>query len=219
MTMLTWTEAGRQLADRLRATIDHEPVVVAVSPSGATIASEVAHALAAPLDILTTVRLVVPGRAHSIYGAVTDSGEVTLLPERIAALGLPSEYVDRMIEVARRDALERSEGWRGSSPAIDVWGRTVILVDDGRSDTVAITTAASVLRQAGAGDVIFAAPTATADLIRALSPVCPHQVLLQSHADLLTTLVCGPAFPQLTPTDVRALVRRSRPNLTTAAGC
>lgn len=214
MSMLSWTEAGRQLAERVIDAVDKQPVVVAVSPAGATIASEVAHALSAPLDILATVRLAVPGRPHSIFGAVTDE-EVTLLPERIAALGLPPEYVDRLVEVVRREALSHSKGWRGTAPAIVVWGRTVILVDDGRSDTVAITTAARILHQAGAGEVIFAAPSATADLIRALRPSCPRQILLQATGELPTSVVCGPAFPQATLRDVRAMVRRSRPDLAT----
>lgn len=212
MTMLTWSEAGRQLAERVLDAVDNQPVVVAVSPAGATIASEVAHALSAPLDILATVRLAVPGRPHSIFGAVTD-GEVTLLPERIAALGLPLEYVDRLVEVGRCEALRHSKGWRGTAPAIDVWERTVILVDDGRSDTVAISTSASILRQAGASEVIFAAPSATADLIRALQSACPRQILLQTPGALPTSVVCGPAFPQATLRDVRAMVRRSRPDL------
>jgi predicted phosphoribosyltransferase len=210
---MTCAQAGRQLAELVAAAVDTKPVVVAVSPAGATIASEVATALAAPLDILATVRLSVPGRPHSLFGAVTDD-EVTLLPDRIAALGLPSEYVDRLIEVVRREAQERAEDWRGTAPAIDVWGRPVVLVDDGHSDTVAITTAAGVLRQAGASEVLFAAPTATADLLAALRPNCSRQILLQAPGDQPGAVLCAPAFPQATTGDVRAMVRRSRSDLT-----
>ena len=213
--MLTWREAGRLLAERVASAVSQPPVIVAVSACGATIASEVAHALGAPLDLLASARLAMPGRPHSIFGAVTDS-EVTLLPERITALDLPSEYVDHLVEVARREVLDRSEGWRGAAPAIDVWGRAVILVDDGRSEADALTTAASVLRQAGASEVIFAAPTAAADLSRALVPACPRQILLQPPGTSFTAMVCGPAFPQATRMDVRAMTRRSGSDLVAA---
>ena len=72
MLILTRAEAGRRLAVGLGALVQDVPVVVALSAGGARVASEVARALEAPLDVIAVCRLEVPARAPGAFGAVAD---------------------------------------------------------------------------------------------------------------------------------------------------
>lgn len=210
MRTLTRLEAGRRLAVGLGALVKEAPVVMAISPGGARVASEIARAFDAPLDVIAVSRLDVPGRANSTFGAVAD-GAAIITSQRVLELGLPHSYVTALADLARRDVERTAAAWRGSAPPLPLGDRIVILADDGASDAVELAAAATALRQAGARQVILAAPTETSELRAALTECCDHQLLLYEPGTHDSAVVCDPDFVQTTRIDVRAMVQRSRP--------
>mgnify|MGYP001197079243 CR=1 FL=1 len=148
MLMLTRAEAGRRLAMGLGALVRDIQAVVAVSPGGARVGSEIARAFEAPLDIIAGSRLEVPGRSHSVFGAVAD-GSVIVLPDRVRALGLPDDYVAGLVEIARREVDRTARALRGGAPELELQERTVVLVDDGLSDSVLVAAGARVVLMKG----------------------------------------------------------------------
>jgi predicted phosphoribosyltransferase len=212
MVTLTRSEAGRRLAAGLGTLVKDVPVVVAISPGGAQVASEIARAFDAPLDVLAVCRLEVPGRLHSTFGAVAD-GAAIVVSRRVLELGLPQAYVAGLVDCARREVERIAAGWRGSLPPLAFSGRTVILADDGASDTLELAAAAQALRQAGSERLILAAPTASADLKVAARDCCDHHLLLFEPGGSDAAAVRDPDFVQATGIDVRAMVRGSRSNL------
>jgi predicted phosphoribosyltransferase len=210
MRTLTRLEAGRRLAVGLGALVKETPVVMAISPGGARVASEIARAFDAPLDVIAVSRLEVPGRAHSTFGAVAD-GAAIITSRRVLELGLPQSYVTGLADLARREVERTAAAWRGSAPPLTPDGRIVILADDGGSDPVELAAAAKALRQAGARQVILAAPTESAELRAALMECCDHQLLLYEPGTPDSAVFCDPDFVQTTRFDVRAMVHRSRP--------
>jgi putative phosphoribosyl transferase len=212
MLMLTRAEAGRRLALGLGAIVSDVHAVVAVSPGGARVASEIARAFEAPLDVIPGHRLDVPGRPHSMFGAVAD-GSAILLPERIRALGLPEDYVAGLVDLAREEVDGAARALRGGAPRLDVRGRTVVLVDDGLSDCVLVAATAQSLHEHGACRIVYAAPMAAPELRAALAPCCEEHLLLYPEDVPTGTVVCEPQFEQTTRVEVGAMVRRSRSNL------
>jgi putative phosphoribosyl transferase len=212
MVTLTRAEAGRRLAMGLGAMVREIPAVVAVSPGAVRVASEIARAFEAPLDIVAGHRLEVPGREHSVFGAVAD-GSVIILPERVQALGLPEDYVAGLVGIARQEVDRATRALRGGAPQLEVQGRIVVLVDDGLSDGVIMAATARALREHGARQVVFAAPMATPELLAAMEPCCDEHLVLYPPGMPLETLVCDPRFEQTTRFEVGAMVRRSRANL------
>lgn len=216
MLILTRAEAGRRLAMGLAAVVKEVPAIIALSPGGVRVASEVARAFDAPLDVIAGQRLEVPGRSHSTFGAVAD-GSAIVLAERVSALGLPADYVDALVSIARQEVNRVACGWRGGAPPIGLAGRTVVLVDDGLSEAVLVAATASALREHPIKRLLYAAPTATAELCTALEPYCDERLLLFPADAPEEAVICDPQFEQTTRLEVGMLIRRSRPDLVAVA--
>jgi putative phosphoribosyl transferase len=209
MLMLTRAEAGRRLAQGLGALVSDVPLVAAISPGGVRVASEIARALDAPLDVVAGYRLEVPGRDHSLFGAVAD-GSTILLPERIRALDLPEDYVNGLVALARQEVEHDARAWRGGAVPLVAAGRTVVLVDDGLSDAVLVAAAARALAEQRPRRMLYAAPLATPELLAALQPYCEEHCLLFEAHEPVQVVICDTQFEQTTCLEVGALVRRSR---------
>ena len=217
MLILTRAEAGRRLAAGLGALVQEVPVVVALSAGGARVASEVARALGAPLDVIAVCRLEVPGRAHGAFGAVAE-GAVSQDAERLRSLDLPPDYTERLIAEASLAADQHARSWRGGAAPVPVAGRTVILADDGLADATAVVAAARALHGKGAARLIYAAPSAGRDLIRRLEALPATPVLLYPLDAPVAAMICDPRFEQTTGGEVGSMVRHSRPGLPAVLG-
>ena len=217
MVMLTRAEAGRRLALGLSSVVTEMPVVLALSPGGIRVASEIARCFGAVLDVIPVRRLEVSGRLHSTFGAVADS--TTLIQsDRVTQLGLPDDYVSAMARLAHREIAVLASAWRGGAPPIELAGRTVVLADDGLSEAVAVTAAARALRDLGAAHLVYAAPSASRTLREAVGAACDHCRLLYDEPVSVEAFVCEADFSQTTRFDVRSMVRRSRPGFAAVVG-
>jgi putative phosphoribosyl transferase len=156
------TDAGRRLAEHLRATIEREPsvVVLGLPRGGVPVASEVAEAVDAPLDVIVVRKLGVPFQPELGMGAIGEDG-VRIVNDEIVQMAnvTPGELAD--VEAAERDELERrARRFRGDRPRLDISGRTVVIVDDGIATGSTAKAACQVARLHGASRVILAIPVA-----------------------------------------------------------
>lgn len=214
MRVLSHNDAGRRLAQGVSLLGASDLLVIAVTPGGASVGAELARQLVAPLDIMTLIRLDVPGRPHSIFGAVCD-GITVLQPERIRELGLPDDYVAALIRLARTEVERLTHGRRGAEPALPVQGRTVVLVDDGSAEAMLMVSAAAALRRAPVARLVVAVPIIHAELDRALEEMAVERVRLEGPES--TTQVRDPSFSQTTVFDIHNLVRQNRRSLPAAS--
>jgi putative phosphoribosyl transferase len=206
-------EAGRRLATGLGALAREVHLVVAVSPGGVKVASEIARAFEAPLDVMVGVRLDVPGRQHSLFGAVVD-GSTMVLPDRVRNLNLPEEYVRLLTDRAQEYVEREGRIMRGGESPIDCEGRTVVLADDGLTHSVVLTGAARALREQGASRLVFVAPMAGPELLAAILPYCDGHLVLFEPAEALEAMICDERMEQTTRVEAGAIVRQSRAHLT-----
>src|SRR5690349_11245872 len=126
------TEAGRQLALKLRHYAGRDDIVVLALPRGGVpVGAEVAAALGTPLDVFLVRKLGVPGQRELAMGAIA-SGGVRVFNEDVLQQARPSEAAIERVAAAEGQELERRErAYRGDRPPLDLRGKTVILVDDG----------------------------------------------------------------------------------------
>src|SRR5438093_2950898 len=124
------TDAGRNLAARLKHYADRGDVLVLALPRGGVpVAYEVAKELNAPLDIFVVRKLGVPGHEELAMGAIA-SGGVRLLNDDVVALaGVSDDDIERAAAREAAELARRERAYRGNHPPPDVRGRIVILVD------------------------------------------------------------------------------------------
>jgi putative phosphoribosyl transferase len=153
------TEAGRLLAEQLTAYGGRTDVVVlALPPGGVPVAYEVARALGASLDVLVVRKLGVPGHEALAMGAIA-SGGPCVLDDVVEKRGISRRVIESIV-AQELCALERRErAYRNDRPALEVRGRTVILVGDGRATVAMIRAAIFALQRLGAAGIIVAVPT------------------------------------------------------------
>ena len=161
MTFRNRIEAGRALADKLRAYANRQDVLVLALPRGGVpVAFEVATALGAPLDVFIVRKLGVPGHEELAMGAIASGGVRILNDDVVEYLRIPDGMID-VVSAREKDELSRREQlYREGRAAPDVGGRTVILVDDGLATGATMRAAVLALRRQHPVRIIVAVPVA-----------------------------------------------------------
>jgi len=153
--------AGRRLAEKLRAFRDlPNSVVLGVPRGGVVVAFEVASALHLPLDIFVVRKLGVPGREELAFGAIASGNVRVLDSEIVEGLGITEQQVDQVTEDAREELDRRESLYRAGRPPLALAGKTVLLVDDGIATGSSILAAIHALRQLKPARLIVAVPVA-----------------------------------------------------------
>ncbi len=202
------TDAGRQLAAKLRHLAAARPVVLALPRGGVPVALAVARALRAPLDLLLVRKIGAPGQPELAVGAVIDgeNPRTVINPEIADMLGLSAAAI---ADAARREIGEierrRLLYLRGRNP-LPVAGRTVIVIDDGIATGASIRVALSALRAAGAARVVLAVPVAPTDTVEALRGEGDEIVCVSTPADFRAVGAYYADFRQLTDAEVTELL-------------
>jgi len=162
MTFINRTDAGRQLAQALRAYRRVDPVVIGMTRGGVPVAAQVARELGAQLDICVVRKLVSTADPPVTIGAVAEGGATYVDTTRTRALS--SLELERIVaretsEVVRLGALLRDR------PPVPLRGRDVIVVDDGVVTVGTIRAAARALRDQGPRFLELAVPIANTNVL------------------------------------------------------
>jgi len=164
-------DAGRVLAERLRAYADRPDVLVLGLPRGGVpVAYEIARELRAPLDVFVVRKLGMPGHEEFAIGAIATGGVRIINEEAVRAFGVTDAEIEAVtaeesVELDRRERL-----YRDNRPPAPIAGRTIILVDDGLATGSTMRAAVEALRQESPASIVVAVPTAapeTRDDLRA----------------------------------------------------
>lgn len=153
-------EAGRALAPLLAHLRGQDVVVLGLPRGGVPVASEVAEALGAPLDVIVVRKLGVPFQPELAMGAIGEGG-ARVLDRRLLALAGVSDGDLAQIERRARDELDsRVARLRRGRQRIDLTGRVAVIVDDGIATGSTMRVACQVARELGAARVVVAVPVA-----------------------------------------------------------
>jgi predicted phosphoribosyltransferase len=177
--------AGRELAARLPGLAHEHPIVFGLPRGGVPVAVEVAHALDAPLDVLTVRKLGAPRNPELAVGAVAEGGTAVLDAGLARGVGMTQAQLDRVLAREARELRRRMERFRDRWDPLDVRGRTVIVVDDGLATGLSDLAAVRALRRRGAARIVVAVPVGSPQAVAMLGReadevVChttPHELL------------------------------------------
>src|ERR1039457_6046134 len=119
------TEAGQELALRLRTYANRDDVIVLGVPRGGVpIAFEVATALNLPLDVFVLRKLGVPGHEELAFGAIGSGGVRVLDREIVESLGLSDLMIQAVTRAEKAKLARREHIYRSGRPPLDVRGKT-----------------------------------------------------------------------------------------------
>lgn len=176
-------EAGRRLAEALAEYRRDRPVVLALPRGGVPVATEVAAALDAPLDLIIVRKIGVPNQPELAMGAVVDGPDpITVRNEDVIQLAGTSE--DEFEAVRRRELVEidrRRSRYLGNRPHPDLSGRNVIVVDDGIATGATIRAALRAVRSRNPKKLILAVPVAPTDTLLSLRDEADAIVCLEDY--------------------------------------
>jgi putative phosphoribosyl transferase len=204
-------EAGRLLAAELAMLeLPANVIVLALPRGGLPIGLEVAKTLRAPLDVVIVRKLGVPWQPELAMGAIAGGSVQTLDQDLIRALGISREEIDTVIDKERAEVERREKLYRKGRPALDLRGRTVLVVDDGLATGSTMLVAARYVRSLKPARMLVAVPVGSvqacerlkteADDCICLSTPEPFEAVGQWYAD----------FPQMNDSEVQRFLKAGR---------
>ena len=173
------TEAGRLLANKLRAYERHpNAIVLALPRGGVPVAYEVAIGLGLPLDLFVVRKLGVPGYRELAMGAIASGGVRVLNEDVLRALPDASAMVAQVTTRETQELERRERDYRGDRPPAEIGGRVVILVDDGLATGASMLAAIAALRKKAPAKIVAAVPVCPPETLREVEQVADETVAL-----------------------------------------
>ncbi len=202
--------AGRQLGRALQK-YRTEPnlLVLGIPRGGIPVAAQVAISLNAPLDILLVRKLGVPGQEEVAFGAIA-SGHICVINQAVfQQLPSAAETFEKVEAKEARELARRTQIYCGDHPAPDLEDRCVIVVDDGIATGATMKAALQAVRQAGARQVVVAAPTAPATIFDELQGLADDMVILTTPVPFNAVSQVYRNFSQTTDAQVREILEKA----------
>ena len=199
-------DAGRRLAVELEPERRVDLIVVGLAHGGVETAAEIARALDAPLDAVAVRKVGHPLQPEYAIGAVTPDGD-----EHVRAHdGLSDEEVAEAVREASARAMELDARIHAEHTALELTGKTVVLVDDGLATGATMIAAVRWARSAGAGRVVVAVPVAALESLLRVQREADAVVCLYPLERFGAVGLWYGSFDQLSDRDVSRLLADNR---------
>lgn len=207
------TDAGRQLARRLKAYTSRPDVLVLGLPRGGVpVAAEVAKALKVPLDVFIVRKLGVPGQEELAMGAIASGGICVLNEDVVGAIDVGPEVIQEAIANQQQELQRREQAYRDNMPAPDVSDKTVILVDDGLATGSTMRAAVAAIRRQRPARIVVAVPVGALESCETLRAEADEVVCLHTPEPFCAVGLWYDNFTQTTDEEVRELLKTTSPD-------
>lgn len=160
------TEAGKLLAKALEHYKGTQGVVYALPRGGAVLGTEIAGALAMPLDLLIPRKIGHPQNPEYAICAVTMDGEPICNPEEVGTVD--EAWLQTAIEEQRTEAKRRRDLYLKDRQPVPVHGKTAIIVDDGIATGLTMLAALDEVGSRHPEKIVVAIPVVPSDTAHAL---------------------------------------------------
>lgn len=145
------------------------PLVLGLLRGGVPVASEVARALKAPLDVWLVRKLGVPGQTELAFGAIAEGGVQVINQKVVKQQRLDKDRIRKISRQQQRELSRRARLFRRGRPPAPIKGRTIFLIDDGLATGASMRAAIQALVQRQPHDIVPAVPVAPSRTIAELN--------------------------------------------------
>lgn len=157
---------------------DRAAVVLGLPRGGVPVAAKVAERIGAELDVLTVRKIGTPGQRELAIGAVASGGLTVFNEDLIDQIGLSPHELEDRAAAARTELAAQEARFRPDRGAMQLTGRTVVVVDDGLATGATMQAAIRAVRTAQPSRLVAAVPVGAPEscaLIAELADVlvCP----------------------------------------------
>lgn len=201
------TEAGQELAGRLKRFRSEDTIVYALPRGGVVVGYEIAKALKAPLDIITARKIGHPDFPEYAIAAVTQDGWVVKNEEVVESI--PEGIFDQLLEKERAESKRRHDLYLSGIKIPSANGKVAILVDDGLATGLTARAAISELRSRRPKKIILAVPLAPDVSFSTMEAEVDEFICLRPEANLTAIGLHYREFTQVSDKEVIQLIRRA----------
>jgi predicted phosphoribosyltransferase len=203
-------EAGVELAAKLRQYAGRDDVIVLALPRGGVpVASEVAEALDAPLDVFLVRKLGLPTHPELAMGAIASGGVRVLNDDVVRWYSVPDSVIDTVTRAEQSELERREREYRHGRPLTDLRGRTVILVDDGLATGSTMRAAVEAARHHSPARVVVAVPVGAPSTCEEFADITEETVCARMPQPFSAVGQWYRDFSQTTDEEVRELLEKS----------
>jgi predicted phosphoribosyltransferase len=185
-------------------------VVLALPRGGVPVGFEIAKRLNAPLDVVVVRKIGAPGHPELALGAIATGGVMVLDRERAISMGYSEEQLNSVIEKETVELHRREQQFRGTAPALELEGKTVILVDDGLATGSTMRAAAEAMALLGPTRVVVAVPVAARETCEEFHALVDEVICLLTPEPFYAVGVWYKDFEQTSDDEVRELLAAAR---------
>src|SRR5260221_3946093 len=170
-------DAGLRLGQHLQEIHVQADLVLGLPRGGVVVAAKVAEILQCPLDVVVVRKIGHPRHREFAVGALAE-GEVVVLDEAaIESTHVVRRELDDIIAEENKRLQEYQLKFR-TNGAPDLFGKTVVLVDDGLATGATMEAAVASARKRAADNVIVAVPVASVSAFERLNRAADQVIAL-----------------------------------------
>ncbi|MCY3898504.1 MAG: phosphoribosyltransferase family protein [Caldilineaceae bacterium] len=144
------------------------PLVLGLLRGGIPVASEVARALKAPLDVWLVRKLGVPGQTELAFGAIAEGGVQVINQKVVKQQRLGKDRIQQISRQQHQELSRRAQIFRRGRPPAPIKDRTIFLIDDGLATGASMRAAIRALTYREPREIVPAVPVAPSRTIAEL---------------------------------------------------
>jgi predicted phosphoribosyltransferase len=182
-------------------------LILAIPRGGVVVASEVARALGAPLDLIMPRKIGAPGNEELAIGAVAGDGQVILNSALVASLGVSQEYIDERVKKEVEEIQRRRRRYLGDATGPNVGNKVVLIVDDGLATGYTALAAIKAVKMLKPRRTVLAVPVAPPETVGRLEGEVDELICLSTPEPFFAVGQFYSEFHQVTDEEVVSTLR------------
>lgn len=200
------TDAGKQLGRALDQYKNKGVLVCAIPRGGVEVGVQVAEHLHADFSIVISRKLPFPFDPECGFGAIAEDGNIFLYTGHEAMMS--TSDTERIIAEQKEEIKRRIEVLRKGQPLPSMYGRTVILVDDGIAMGSTMRVSVALCRGRGAERVVVAVPVTGRERTMEIGDLVDEIVVLEMPIDFRAVAQVYLNWYDVTDREVVAIIQR-----------